>query len=168
MKLIDSHSGVEVLDRDACMRLLNASEFGRLAVAPGGAPEIFPVNYRLDDDRIIIRSGGGSKVRAVGRTSACFEIDGIDRMNRTGWSVVVKGRLEELDRFDPAALARAVAIEVDPWAGGDRPHVLCLHIEHLSGRRVGGAEPASGSEPEERRETAREPQLPKSQPVPDS
>ena len=138
MKLIDSHSGVEILDRDACMRLLNASEVGRLAVALGGSPEIFPVNYRLDGDRILIRSGDGAKVRAVGHTKGCFEIDGFDRLNRTGWSVIAKGRLEELDRFDPL-LARAEATAVDPWADGERPHLLCLHIDQLGGRRVGAA-----------------------------
>ena len=137
MKLIDDHSGIEVLDRDACTRLLHASELGRLAVVLGGAPEIFPVNFRLDGDRIIIRSGDGSKVRAVGHTKACFEIDGIDRVNKTGWSVIAKGRLEELDQYDATSFSKAVATGVEPWAGGDRPHVLCLHIEHLSGRRVG-------------------------------
>lgn len=137
MDLVNDHSGIQMLDRDACMRLLNASEFGRLAIAIGGAPEIFPVNYRLDRDRIIIRSGDGAKVRAVGRTKACFEIDGIDQLHQTGWSVIAKGRLEELDRFDREALARAEATGVVPWAGGDRPHVLCMHIEHVSGRHVG-------------------------------
>lgn len=144
MKLVDSHSGVEIIDRDGCMRLLRASEFGRLALAISGAPEIFPVNYRLVDDQIIIRSADGAKVRAVGHTKACFEIDGTDLANCTGWSVVVKGRLEELDRFDAHGLERAEAAGVEPWAGGERPHVLCVHIEQLSGRRVGtipGAEP---------------------------
>ena len=139
MQIMDEHSGVEVLDRDACTRLLRACEFGRLAIAWGGTPEIFPVNYRFDRDRIIIRSAEGGKVRAVGHTRGAFEIDGIDPLHHTGWSVVVKGRLEELDQYDGGALARANATGVEPWAGGERPHVLCLHAEHVSGRRVGRA-----------------------------
>lgn len=138
MKLLDEHSGVEVLDRDACRRLLNASELGRLAITVGGSPEIFPVNYRLDGDAIIIRSGAGTKLRAIGHTQACFEIDGTDRMNRTGWSVIAKGWIEELTPSDGPAWTRALAANVDPWADGDRLHVLCLHIRNLSGRRVGG------------------------------
>jgi nitroimidazol reductase NimA-like FMN-containing flavoprotein (pyridoxamine 5'-phosphate oxidase superfamily) len=139
MKLIDDHSGLEILDEDACRRLLSASELGRLALSVHGSPEIFPVNYRLDGNAIIMRSAGGSKVQAVGHTLGAFEIDGIDRINRTGWSVVVKGRLEELQKYDGAAWLRANALDIDPWAGGDRPHILCLHMERITGRRVGDA-----------------------------
>ncbi|MEA3054576.1 MAG: uncharacterized protein QOD30_8 [Actinomycetota bacterium] len=137
MRLVDQASGVEILDRDACMRLLRANELGRLALSVGGSPEIFPVNYELDGETILIRSGGGTKVRAVGHTHGCFEIDGIDRPNRTGWSVIAKGRLEELTEYDSSERTREVGATIDTWAGGERAHLLCLHIERLTGRRVG-------------------------------
>jgi nitroimidazol reductase NimA-like FMN-containing flavoprotein (pyridoxamine 5'-phosphate oxidase superfamily) len=137
MMLRDDHSQLEVLDRDTCHRLLRASELGRLAVCVGASPEIFPVNYRLDGETILIRTAPGTKLRAIGRTQACFEIDGADRVQHTGWSVIAKGRLEELTHFDGAAWSSAERAGVEPWAGGDKPHVLCLHMDRLTGRRVG-------------------------------
>jgi nitroimidazol reductase NimA-like FMN-containing flavoprotein (pyridoxamine 5'-phosphate oxidase superfamily) len=36
MKLTDARTDIEVLERDACRRLLEASEIGRLALCRGG------------------------------------------------------------------------------------------------------------------------------------
>jgi nitroimidazol reductase NimA-like FMN-containing flavoprotein (pyridoxamine 5'-phosphate oxidase superfamily) len=137
MELIDQHSGLRMLDRDDCMRLLAASELGRLAVSVGTTPHIFPVNYRLVGEVIAIRTDEGTKLRAVGGRAACFEIDGADRLRRTGWSVVVSGRLEELTPLDGARWRMITAADVDPWAGGEKAHWLCLHLEHVTGRRIG-------------------------------
>lgn len=139
MKLRDDHSGLEVLDRETCQRLLRASEIGRLAVSIAGSPEIFPVNYRVENDSILIRTAPGTKLDAVGRTQGCFEIDGVDRVRHTGWSVIAKGRLEELTPYDGDAWDDALEAHIEPWAAGNKSHILCLHIDRLTGRRVGDA-----------------------------
>jgi nitroimidazol reductase NimA-like FMN-containing flavoprotein (pyridoxamine 5'-phosphate oxidase superfamily) len=134
---IDARTGIEWIDRDECLRLLAGDEVGRLAVVTGGAPAIFPVNYVLDGDSIIFRTDEGTKLRSAGRAPAYFEIDDIDRQHRTGWSVVVSGRLEEVTQFDGRTLQRIQELPVDPWAGGAKAHWMRLVSDRITGRRVG-------------------------------
>src|SRR4051794_33416665 len=48
------------LTRDECLRLIAARRIGRLAfIHRAGLPLILPVNYVLDDDAVLIRSGPG-------------------------------------------------------------------------------------------------------------
>ena len=137
MRLRDDRTGIEVIDPDLCRRLLAADEVGRLAVVSGGAPVILPVNYVLDGDNIVFRTAPGSKLDAAGRSPGCFEIDAFDRTTRHGWSVVVSGRLEEVDEYSPRELARLRSLKVSPWAAGERDHWLRLVPSRITGRRVG-------------------------------
>jgi nitroimidazol reductase NimA-like FMN-containing flavoprotein (pyridoxamine 5'-phosphate oxidase superfamily) len=131
----DPH-GLEMLDHDACLRLLADDEVGRLAVVAGGVPLILPVNYRLDGEAIVFRSDPGTKLDQAPRAHAAFEIDAFDRAERTGWSVVVTGRLEEVTQYDAGTLDRVTRLDVDPWAGGKKAHWVRLVPTHISGRRI--------------------------------
>ena len=89
MRNVDSRTGLELIDREECLRLLAGEEVGRLAVIVGGEPAIFPVNFVLDGETIVFRTDDGTK--GAGRSSArgCFEVDGIDtraprRLERRG------------------------------------------------------------------------------------
>lgn len=137
MKRIDARTGIEMLDEDACLRLLAAEEVGRLAVIHVTSPMIFPVNYVLEDRSILFRTDAGTKLDHGQRSGVCFEIDAFDRPTRSGWSVVVTGRLEEITPFDSLALAEAKALPIDPWAGGARSHWMRILIDGITGRRVG-------------------------------
>jgi hypothetical protein len=139
MTTTDRRPAIEVLDPDACWRLLARDDVGRLAIVIGATPAIFPMNHVVDGRTIVFRTDPGTKLAQVGRSRAAFEVDQIDRDTRTGWSVVAVGRLEELTRFDAAALARAQALPVDPWAGGDKDHWLRLIVDRVTGRRLAGA-----------------------------
>ena len=132
----DARTGIEMMDRDHCLRLLATDEVGRLAVVSGGAPVILPVNYAMDGEAVVLRTAAGTKLDAAG-TPACFEIDAFDRSTRHGWSVVVSGRLEEVDAYAARDLARLQALDVSPWARGARDHVLRLVPSRITGRRVG-------------------------------
>jgi nitroimidazol reductase NimA-like FMN-containing flavoprotein (pyridoxamine 5'-phosphate oxidase superfamily) len=123
------------IDRDECLRLLAADEVGRIAVVHGGTPAIFPVNYLLDGDEIVFRTGPGTKLEANGRGQACFEIDAVDRETRSGWSVTATGRLEEVTQYD-RAWRHVQALPVEPWAEGDRSHWLRLVPSTITGRRI--------------------------------
>jgi nitroimidazol reductase NimA-like FMN-containing flavoprotein (pyridoxamine 5'-phosphate oxidase superfamily) len=136
MRMRDARTGIEMMDRQLCLRLLAADEIGRLAVVSGGAPVILPVNYVLDDEAIVMRTAPGTKLEGA-RGAACFEIDAFDRAHRHGWSVVVTGRLEEVDRYAPRDLAHVRALDVSPWADGERNHWLRLVPSRITGRRVG-------------------------------
>lgn len=136
MKTIDARTGIERIDLDECLRLLAADEIGRLAIVAGSSPAVFPVNYALDGETIVFRTDEGTKLSAAERAPACFEIDCFDRDNRTGWSVVASGRLEELTRYSAAALARAQKLPIGPWAGGAKAHWMRLVPDRITGRRV--------------------------------
>ena len=76
--MVDGRSGIEVLDRDQCLALLETDVVGRLAVVAGGAPAVFPVNYAMDSDAVVFRTAPGTKLDAGVRAPACFEIDFFD------------------------------------------------------------------------------------------
>jgi nitroimidazol reductase NimA-like FMN-containing flavoprotein (pyridoxamine 5'-phosphate oxidase superfamily) len=135
-RTIDARTGLEVLDHDACIRLLAADEVGRLALVDGGAPVVFPVNYVLDGEAIVFRTAPGTKLALGPRGPVAFEVDAFDRTARTGWSVVATGRLEEVTHFDSPTLRRVKDLPVESWAGGERPHWMRLVPSRITGRRI--------------------------------
>jgi nitroimidazol reductase NimA-like FMN-containing flavoprotein (pyridoxamine 5'-phosphate oxidase superfamily) len=138
MALVDRRTGIEIIDRRECLALLAAEDFGRIGILDGASPLVLPVNYALDGEAIVVLSGPGSKLTAAHRSSACFEIDGHDRDTHEGWSVVARGRLEEVTRYDGPGLERLRSLP-HPWAEGERRHVLRLVIDTVQGRRVRAA-----------------------------
>lgn len=143
MHLIDNRSGLEVLGRDECLRLLGPAGVGRVAVVDGGHPVIFPVNYVVDEEEVLFRTAGGTKFDAAARGQiVAFEIDDADPIYHTGWSVVVTGRAEEIT--DPERRARIDAGRLRPWAEGVKDHVVAVHTERVTGRRIVHIAPDAG------------------------
>jgi uncharacterized protein len=137
VRMFDRRTGLEVLDRDTCLELLAADEVGRLAIGGSGAPVLMPVNYALDGETVVFRTDPGTKLERAGRWGrAAFEIDAFDREARTGWSVVVTGRLEEVTRYDAAMLERVTGLPLQPWAAGEKQYWLRLVPTQITGRRV--------------------------------
>lgn len=125
------------LEREECLKRLANDVVGRIAVIDGGTPVILPVNYALDGEAIVFRTDPGLKLDSGPRSSASFEIDDIDRERRSGWSVVVTGRLEEVTEYDDAVWRRALALPIEPWADGEKGHWMRLVPARISGRSVG-------------------------------
>ena len=71
--LIDE--GLELLDEAECRRLLASSRLGRVAVNMAALPAIFPVNFVVEDDHIVFRTGTGTKLEAATRHA-------VDRTNQ--------------------------------------------------------------------------------------
>lgn len=142
MRSVSVRSGVEVLDEAECRRLLAQDIVGRIAVVVGRAPVVLPVNYALDGDAIVVRTMPGSKLDA-GRGPAAFEIDGFDRTTRSGWSVLVSGRLEEVTELEAEDWKRVSALAVEPWAAGRREQLLRLRPSHIGGRVI---RPSTGTD----------------------
>ncbi len=130
----DSRTGIEIMDRAECLALLASDSVGRLAVDEGGVPLILPVNYGLDGERVMLRTGDGAKLEAVHRP-VCFEIDHFDRVDHSGWSVVVRGRLEEVAAADRPRFEQ-MNLPPRPWADGARDHILYIEPTVITGRKV--------------------------------
>jgi hypothetical protein len=121
------------LSSSACWALLRSSDVGRLAACVGHRPEIFPVNYVVDSGTIVIRTGEGSKLRAI--TSApdiAFEVDGYDATVGDAWSVVAHGRAEDVPISETV---QALALPLFPWHGGPKHRLIRIEPYSLSGRR---------------------------------
>lgn len=127
---------LEWIEREECLRLLADEEVGRVALADWDTPLIFPVNFCLDGETIVFRTDPGTKLTRGFSARASFEVDAIDRLRRSGWSVVVVGRLEEVTEDGSGALARLQTLPVTPWAGGDKAHWMRLTPSRITGRRI--------------------------------
>ena len=103
-----------MLDREECLRLLAGATIGRIGFSSRSLPIILPVNFVLDDDAIIIRTGVGTKLAAIRDAVVAFEVDAIDPVYHTGWSVLVTGVASEVT--DPLTLARIEHVALAPWA----------------------------------------------------
>lgn len=126
--------GLELLTERECRELLTTEQVGRVGVSVGALPAIFPVNYRMVDGDIVFRTGEGLKHRAALRGSVVgFEVDRIDAATMSGWSVLVVGVANEVDA-DPNGSGPYAGIR--SWAGGDRRHLVRIHPEVVSGRRI--------------------------------
>lgn len=135
MRLIDDRTGVEVLERDACLRLLRSNSVGRVAAMSGGRPIVLPVNYAMDGDSVVFRTAPGTKLTAAVRGAAvAFEIDHADPVFHTGWSVMVSGWAEEV--IDAEAIERLERLPLRAWAPGEKEHWVRISAEAVTGRRV--------------------------------
>jgi nitroimidazol reductase NimA-like FMN-containing flavoprotein (pyridoxamine 5'-phosphate oxidase superfamily) len=138
--MFDTKSGLEIIAKDESMALLRTEVIGRIGVVSGGSPEIFPVNYAVCEDGILFRTAAGTKLTGVMNGPVVFEVDRIDAATRSGWSVVVHGRAEEVDGFTRPDLREAFeALPVDPWADGPKEHLVRVVPSRVAGRRIGSA-----------------------------
>ncbi len=135
MRLVDAETGIEVIDRQECLELLGTTAVGRIAVVDAGHPMIFPVNYGLDGDLIVVRTAPGTKLDAALQGGpVAFEIDATDSATRTGWSVIVTGWARAVT--EPAALERLGRIGLRSWTEHRKDHWIAVHPERVSGRRI--------------------------------
>jgi nitroimidazol reductase NimA-like FMN-containing flavoprotein (pyridoxamine 5'-phosphate oxidase superfamily) len=135
MQLIDPKTGIEVLDRAECIRLLGTQQVGRIAVVIGGRPIVLPVNYVLDGEDVVFRTADGTKFDAAVRGATVgFEIDHLDSVFQTGWSVLVGGRAELIT--DAATLAHVRALPLRPWSSHDKSNWVRVPVDEVTGRRV--------------------------------
>lgn len=137
-------NGLEILEREECLQLLKAATLGRLGVTFGALPTILPVNFRLVGEEIVFRTSIGTKLDAAACNAiVAFEVDDVDAMSHTGWSVVATGLAREitdqaeLDALDPSSIPR--------WAPQDSHRVVAISTEMVSGRRLAPSTHTDGS-----------------------
>lgn len=125
---------VETLSEAHCWELLRRAEIGRLAVWVEDHPEIFPVNFAVDRGALVFRTAEGTKVSAaLGESAVALETDGPDAEAGTAWSVVVKGRAEQIT--DTAGLMDTVRLPLFPWQGGEKGKFVRIVPTEVTGRR---------------------------------
>jgi nitroimidazol reductase NimA-like FMN-containing flavoprotein (pyridoxamine 5'-phosphate oxidase superfamily) len=141
MAVMDGRTWLEHIDGPHCWELLGSVPVGRVGVINDSAPEIYPVNHAVDEQTIVFRTDPGTKLRGLLRSPAvCYEVDGVDPARATGWSVLVKGRAEQIRDADEL---RAVArLPLRPWTLGDKVHWIRIVPAEVTGRRIWSRSPA--------------------------
>jgi nitroimidazol reductase NimA-like FMN-containing flavoprotein (pyridoxamine 5'-phosphate oxidase superfamily) len=136
MAAATDHAGLVVLSFDECLELMSSSGVGRLAFLADGEIEVLPVNYTIDGARVAFRTTTGAKLdAAVEQAVVAFEVDAFDPSDRTGWSVVIKGRAEVVS--DEVLVARLERSGLKPYpASVPKREWVVIHPVAISGRRV--------------------------------
>jgi nitroimidazol reductase NimA-like FMN-containing flavoprotein (pyridoxamine 5'-phosphate oxidase superfamily) len=130
----DLADGMQELSPTECWNHLRAEDVGRLAVSIADHPDIFPINYVVDGESVVFRTGAGTKLAAsvLGKAVA-FEIDGYDALAGDAWSVVVKGRAREVEHM--LEYFEAEDLPLFPWHASPKPNIVRIEPEMLTGRR---------------------------------
>lgn len=137
---------IDPLTLAECRELLGEQHFGRLAFVDsvGVLPMIIPVNYVFAHDTVVFRTEAGSKLRAAARSAPiAFEVDRVDADGRGAWSVVVRGRAQEIT--DPVKLAEYRDAPLVAWAPGAKPHYVSINASQVTGRRITTESPPSSA-----------------------
>jgi hypothetical protein len=137
----DGTTVLEALSYKECLIRLAGAEVGRLAVVVGHYPQVFPVNYRLDDSIVVFRTHVGTKLLAAHGKNVAFEVDEVDTVHHTGWSVSVYGMAEDITghRRD-IVFDRTEALDVRSWAGGQKPRLVRIIPAGMTGRQIVASE----------------------------
>ncbi len=139
-----SGRSLDALSRDECLTLLATSQIGRVVYTEHALPAIRLVNFVLDGDTVVFRTGRGGKLAAaVGNSVVAFEVDNVDVQTQAGWTVTVIGHSREVT--DNAELRRLRMLSLQTWAPGPTDHLICIMAELVSGRRLDHV--LSGREP---------------------
>ena len=130
-----SQDELEELTRAECLELLRTHDFGRVALVVEGRPLIFPVNYGMEGDTVVFRTGPGTKLRWAPMRRVAFEVDEIDRDRGVAWSVLVQGAALDVVRA-AGGYGRALrSVTVEPAAPGERDHRVAIDGREITGRR---------------------------------
>jgi nitroimidazol reductase NimA-like FMN-containing flavoprotein (pyridoxamine 5'-phosphate oxidase superfamily) len=132
----DDELVLEGLQHDECIALLTTVELGRLGVVEEGEPLVLPVNFTYIDDAVVIHTDEGTKLSAANYGRAALEADDIDPVTHEGWSVLVRGRAFEITEAVDRLSERLRAVPDRSWAPGPKAHLLMIHADQVTGRRL--------------------------------
>ena len=124
-----------------CMSLLRETKVGRIATVSNLFPVVMPVNYGVVERHgrtwFALRTRPGNVIDQDSVQHVALQIDCIDAVHHTGWSVLVRGTLQ---RVDPDAADFRARFDPQPWFDHDRDAWLVLEPFDITGRALHPAE----------------------------
>jgi nitroimidazol reductase NimA-like FMN-containing flavoprotein (pyridoxamine 5'-phosphate oxidase superfamily) len=111
---------------------LRAHPVGRLAFVVDGWPVVIPVNYAVDGDDVVFRTDRGTKLSACRSAQVTIQVDEIDRVYQSGWSVLVFGIADEI--VAEHEIERLSSLPLRPWAKGGKAHWVRISTIEVTGR----------------------------------
>ncbi|MEO6943741.1 MAG: pyridoxamine 5'-phosphate oxidase family protein [Lacisediminihabitans sp.] len=132
---------IEELTPDECWELLGDNGVGRLGTAIVDAttgavsPDIYPMNYTVNERAILFRSApGGKLIDLTKQPSVVFQTDG--RRRRTYWSVVTHGQATRLG-FDSEIEASGIR-DLKATHPTDKWNYFRIDVREITGIRFRG------------------------------
>lgn len=128
----DRPTPVTVLTEQEAFDLLPTERLGRLVLVAGDQPDVFLVNYIVDDGKLYFRSAEGDKLAELTmKPMVTFQVDHEDA--DTAWSIVVRGVARRLVRFDEINAAEALALQ--SWVPTEKHNFVEIRPTEVHGRR---------------------------------
>lgn len=131
-------SAVAHMTPPECWAALRTTDVGRLSFSLDDQPEIFPINYVLDQGTVVFRTSVQSKIAtALDGRPVAFEADG--HTDGQAWSVVIKGEAREVTGlYDSIAVAE---LPLHPQQTGPKDRLARITPDEITGRRFAVADP---------------------------
>ncbi len=129
-------TSIDELIRSECLNLLATASVGRVGLLVDGRPEILPVNFALDGDTILFRTGEGTVLNQASMTVVAFEVDHLDTETHAGWSVLVQGLGYDIGDTIDATSERLRRLSLMTWAPGGRQRWFQIRPDKITGRRL--------------------------------
>jgi nitroimidazol reductase NimA-like FMN-containing flavoprotein (pyridoxamine 5'-phosphate oxidase superfamily) len=116
------------LTQDDCWELIGSRPVGRVAWSGPEGISVIPVNFRVDEREIVLRTTPYSTLaRECADREVAFEVDDLDVDHHAGWSVLLRGQCRREERTSSG---------LTPWASGRRVLGLRIEVRSVTGRRV--------------------------------
>lgn len=123
------------LEEAVCWRLVERALVGRVGFVFDDEPFVLPVNCVVVDGKIAFRTAGDSMLHSLGDGArVAFEVDHVDPVAESGWSVLVRGNMSEV--VDKALRGRLVGSSTHPWAPGPIDRWMIIVPSVISGRSI--------------------------------
>ncbi|MGQ4390663.1 pyridoxamine 5'-phosphate oxidase family protein [Streptomyces sp. SAS_270] len=141
-----ANDGFREIERQECLRLMAKAPVGRIVHTRHALPAVLPVNFRVDTDgAVVLRTSAASElVRAVDGAVVAFEVDEVDAVAHSGWSVVVTGSATVVT--DPDEHERLLRTGPRSWAPSPEEVFVRIQPELVTGRELVGGRSLYGVE----------------------
>jgi uncharacterized protein len=148
MNQANAESAIEQMPPHECWAAMRTVSLGRLGFSVDDEQEIFPLNYVIDQGTIVFRTSSSSRIGlCLDGRGVAFEADGFAEGVTDGraWSVVVKGHAKAITGlYDGIAAAE---LPVHPLQPGDKPRLVRITADAVTGRRFPVVEGATWDTP---------------------
>lgn len=125
------------IEPEQCWVLLRSRSLGRLVYTESALPAVVPLSYAVVARDVVVAADAGLPVVAAARGSVvAFQVDDVDPVARTGWSVTAVGPARLLG--DPHLAIRLREGGLAPWAPSQMTTYMAISVCVLSGRHLPG------------------------------
>jgi nitroimidazol reductase NimA-like FMN-containing flavoprotein (pyridoxamine 5'-phosphate oxidase superfamily) len=128
------HPRLEHLSPEQCEMHLRSGGIGRVVFVAERGPSAFPVNFEFVNGVVFFRTEARNASQIASGGLVGFEVDRIDDAMSEGWSVLVTGSAQVVTAL--TAIKQLQTLDIEPWAGGERPTFFRIEPNQISGRAI--------------------------------